>query len=95
MKPRLLTIKGKTMSIHAWSRQPGAVCSSTISWRLKFMGYTPEMAVFGANLRPVGEGAHARIVKVKRRPIPPAQKFDVGQLPRWGSVQSVTFNRAA
>lgn len=91
MRPVFLTIQGKTRSISEWSMQPGAVHKSTISWRLKIMGYSPEMAVFGANLRPVGEGKHARKVKLKRRSIPPAARFDVGQLPRWGSVQSLTF----
>lgn len=89
--PRLLTIHGKTLSVRAWSMQPGAVHASTISWRLDVMGWTPERAVFGANLRPVGEGAYARRVIVKRTPLPPAQRFEVGLPPRWGYVRSVTF----
>lgn len=45
MKPILLTIKGQTMSMKDWSRQPGAVGNTTIHYRL-LSGWAPERAVF-------------------------------------------------
>lgn len=45
MRPTLLTLRGKTMSIADWSRQPGSVGNTTIHHRL-LAGWDPERAVF-------------------------------------------------
>jgi len=97
MRPRLLTINGETLSMRQWSLRPGAVHMSTIAWRLKVMGWKPEMAVFAANLRPVGGGAFSRLERVRRKQIrfAPAPELPKPILPRWCSVLSINFRRAA
>jgi len=93
--PRTLTINGETRTVAAWARLSG-VNYNTLYYRLK-KGVEPATAVFSkryaTELRI--EGADPLPVfkprRVRRTPV----RFDVGQLPRWGSVQSLTFRRAA
>lgn len=61
------------------------------------MGWEPQMAVFGANLRPVGEGAFSRAIRVERRKtrFKPSPALPIPLLPRWGSVSSFNFGAAA
>lgn len=44
--PKLLTIRGLTMGMKEWSKQPGAAKYHTIVNRLLIMGWEPEQAVF-------------------------------------------------
>ena len=65
MRPRLLTIKGVTRSVIGWSRQPGAVNRTTIIWRMKFLGWTAERAIFTPVTRAVSM-PRVRLVGVNR-----------------------------
>lgn len=89
-----LTIAGETRTLVAWARI-GGISYNTLFRRVQ-RGVEPAAAVFAK--------AHAKEIRKAQDDLPvfrTAQKrrkpvrFDVGQLPRWGSVHSVTFRPAA
>lgn len=89
---RTLTIDGETRLIVEWAKISG-ISSKTITARV-YEGWPAEEAVFRPSLHrerglPVLRKKRAPVAKVA---VPPCL---VGQLPRWGSVVSVTFRRAA
>ena len=102
MKPRLLTIKGITRSIFAWSLQPGAANHTTISWWLRNFGWDAEKAVFTPSLRPLKASTiRVRIVginrpsrsngaRLKRPPVrrAPAPHLPNPHPPTWGGFAS-------
>lgn len=91
-----LTIAGETRTVAAWARISG-VNYNTLYYRLR-KGTEPATAVFGAlySTEMRREYGSARPGYIKRREKKRAPvRFDVGQLPRWGSVQSISFKIAA
>lgn len=60
MKPRMLTIKGETQSMAAWSRVPGAAKYNTIADRVLRLHRDHEQAVFGPSLQGKVRRGHGR-----------------------------------
>lgn len=89
MTPRLLTIKGVTMSMAAWARQPGAATYNTIADRVIRLHWEDERAVFTTAEQGIRErSSRSRFPKrphLVPRSIPPAPS---ALRPRVGSVKS-------
>lgn len=86
-----LTIAGETRTVAEWARVAG-LCYNTLYYRLR-NGVEPRDAVFlplGTKKRPRPRSGYIKPKKRHRVPV----RFPVTVL-RWGSVQSVTFGRAA
>lgn len=90
----LVKIGAKSMTVHAWSKQPGAVPYSTIYARLK-RGWPAKRAVFQP--APKSDAGLFTFVPEPRREfggmrgrVDPAT-LPMPILPRWGGVVSVTY----
>lgn len=94
--PATLTIGGETRTVAAWARIAG-VNYNTLYYRLR-KGVEPAVAVFSArystDLRREGGDPLLPVHKPRVRRRKPV-RFEVGPLPQWGSVQSITFRRCA
>lgn len=96
--PKTLTIAGETRTVADWARISG-ICYNTLYYRLR-NGTEPSAAVFGALYstemrREYGSSARPGYIKRREKKRAAPVRFDVGQLPRWGSVLSINFRRAA
>lgn len=101
---KFLTIDGRTLSVKAWARQPGAAAYHTIWWRLK-KGIAARDAVFAAVHSkeaiafPRGNALPVHQPRKRRAKVPPPAA--TGFRPTFGSFKSVslemldTFRRLA
>lgn len=95
--PRSLTIDGETRTVAQWARISG-VNYNTLYYRLR-KGHEARVAVFGerysTDLRREGGARPGYFGRRKKATPRTPVRFEVGPLPQWGSVQSITFRRCA
>lgn len=102
---RFLTIEGRTLSVKAWAKQPGAAAYHTIWWRLK-KGVCARDAVFAAVHSKEATAADARgaalpVYQPRPRRAKAQTRVESGFRPTFGSFKSVpiemldTFRRLA
>lgn len=89
MTPRLLTIKGVTQSMAAWSREPGAAGYNTIADRVIRLNWDAERAVYTT----AEQGIRERVSRSRwpKRPVfalPSAAHAPNPLRPRLGFVRS-------
>lgn len=93
---KFLTIEGRTLSVKAWAREPGAAAYHTIWWRLK-KGIVAKDAVFAPACSKEATAATSTRVTLpilqsrnRRAKVPP--RAATGFRPTFGSFRSVPLD---